>query len=122
MPDGGLTCIHIVYTIPQPFEWDPAKREANLRKHGIDFSGAVRIFDDRVVEREDRRRDYGELRVVALGEVEGILLAVVYTPRGSVFRIISARKAHRHEKAAYRQVQSPEAQGPHGQGAGSQPD
>ena len=99
-----------------------AVRHQDLRKHGIDFSGAVRIFDGPVLEREDRRRDYGELRLVALGEVEGVLLAVVYTPRGSVFRIIPARKAHRYEKAAYRQVQSPEAQGPHGLGAGSRPD
>jgi uncharacterized protein len=102
-----------VYTVriysPKSFEWDPAKREANLRKHGIDFVRAVRIFEVPVLERQDRRRDYGEPRFVAVGLVEEILLAVVYTPRELTFRIISARKAHRHEKAAYRQVQPPEA-------------
>jgi uncharacterized DUF497 family protein len=75
-----------VYTLriysPKAFEWDPAKREANLRKHGIDFARAVRIFEAPVLERQDQRRDYGE-------------------PQD--------RKAHRHEKAAYRQIQSPEA-------------
>jgi uncharacterized DUF497 family protein len=102
-----------VYTLriysPKTFEWDPAKREANLRKHGIDFARAVRIFEAPVLERQDRRRDYGEPRFVALGVVEEVLLSVVYTPRESVLRIISARKAHRHEKAAYRQIQSTEA-------------
>jgi hypothetical protein len=102
-----------VYTLriynSRTFEWDPAKREANLRKHGIDFARAVRVFEGQVLEREDRRRDYGEARFVALGAVEELVLAVVYTPRGAAFRIISAREAHRHEKAAYRQVRSPEA-------------
>ena len=102
-----------VYTLriysPKTFEWDPEKREANLRKHGIDFADAVRIFEGPVLEREDRRRDYSELRFVALGAVEEVLLSVVYTPREPAFRIISAREANRHEKAAYRQVQSPEA-------------
>ena len=101
-----------VYTLriynPEAFEWDPAKRQANLRKHGIDFAGAVRIFEGPVLEREDRRRDYGEPRLVALGEVEEVLVAVVYTLREAAFRIISARRAHRHEQAAYRQAQSPE--------------
>ncbi len=94
---------------PEAFEWDPAKRQANLRKHGVDFVAAVRIFEGPVLEREDRRRDYGEPRFVALGAVEELLLAVVYTPRRAVFRIISARRANRHEKAAYRQIQPAEA-------------
>ena len=97
-----------IYT-PQAFEWDSAKRETNLRKHGVDFARAVRIFEAPVLERQDRRRDYGEPRFVALGAVEELLLAVVYTPRELAFRIISAGNAHRHEKAAYRQVQSPKA-------------
>ena len=91
------------------FEWDPAKREANLVKHGIDFARAARIFEAPALERPDRRRDYGEERFVALGAVEELVLAVVYTPRETAFRIISAREAHRDEKAAYRQVRSPEA-------------
>jgi uncharacterized protein len=102
-----------VYTVriysPKGFEWDPAKREANLRKHSVDFAGAVRIFESPVLEREDRRRNYAEARFVALGRLDEVLLAVVYTPRGPTFRIISARKANRHEKRAYRQVQSSEA-------------
>ena len=97
-----------IYT-SRTFEWDPAKREANLLKHGIDFPRAVRIFEAPVLERQDGRRDYGEPRFVALGAVEELVLAVVYTPREADFRIISAREAHRDEKAAYRQVRPPEA-------------
>ena len=97
-----------IYT-PEIFEWDPAKRDANLRKHGIDFARAVRIFEGPVLEREDRRRDYGESRFMTLGEVEGLILAVVFTYREAGLRIISARKANRYEKAAYSEIRSPEA-------------
>jgi uncharacterized protein len=92
-----------IYT-SQSFEWDPTKREANLQKHGIDFVDAVRIFEGLVLEHEDRRKEYGEARFLGLGNVEEQLVAVIYTPRGATFRIISARKANRHEKAAYREV------------------
>lgn len=43
-----------MYTVriysPTGFEWDPAKRRANLRKHGVDFVGAVRVFEGPVLE------------------------------------------------------------------------
>jgi hypothetical protein len=42
------------------FEWDAAKNTANLAKHGIDFHDAVRIFEGPVLEKTDRRQDYGE--------------------------------------------------------------
>ncbi len=45
---------------PEAFEWDRAKREVNLRKHGLDFLKAVRVFEGPVLERQDQRRDYGE--------------------------------------------------------------
>jgi uncharacterized DUF497 family protein len=84
------------------FEWDEAKRAANLAKHGVDFVAAVRVFEDeRLVEAEDQRREYGELRVRALGLSRGLLLMVVYTDRGDARRIISARRANRHERIAY---------------------
>ncbi len=49
------------------FAWDPAKNEANLEKHGVDFEDAIRIFEGPTLEQEDARRDYGERRVQALG-------------------------------------------------------
>ncbi len=86
------------------FEWDAAKNRANIRKHGIDFADAARIFDGLVLERVDDRFDYGEERVVAVGEVEGRTVLVVYSRRGGDRRIISARKASRNERQAYRAI------------------
>lgn len=83
------------------FEWDESKRKSNLSKHGIDFVDACRIFAGPLVERDDDRKDYGESRIAALGEVEGIVVYVVYTWRGDVCRLISARKAGTDERAAY---------------------
>jgi uncharacterized DUF497 family protein len=84
------------------FEWDPAKRRANLRKHKIDFADAARIFDGLTVEEVDDSMDYGEERILALGETNGRIIVVTYTWRGDVRRIISARKATKHEAAKYR--------------------
>lgn len=52
------------------FEWDEAKRLANIQKHGIDFADVIEMFDGRVIENEDRRRHYGEQRVRAVGTPE----------------------------------------------------
>jgi len=49
----------------------------------------------------DDRRDYGEARVRAIGEVDGVVLHVVFTDRGDVRRIISARLADRKERARW---------------------
>ena len=84
------------------FEWDEAKREANLVKHGVDFVDAVDIFADQLrVERVDRRREYAEERRQVVGMVRGQALFVVYTLRGEVRRLISARRASGNERRAY---------------------
>lgn len=82
-------------------EWDDLKRQANFAKHGIDFIDAVHIFDGPFVEREDRRRNYGEQRYRVLGAVEGRVLQLVYTWRDDRRRIISARRARRDERREY---------------------
>jgi uncharacterized DUF497 family protein len=83
------------------FEWDPEKHQANRAKHGVGFDDASRIFEGRVLEKIDNRRDYGEQRIAAVGVVNGLELFVAYTWRGSRRRIISARRANKHEKQAY---------------------
>jgi uncharacterized DUF497 family protein len=93
------------------FGWDARKSARNLRDRGFDFEFASRIFERQTLEREDRRRDYGERRIIALGQVEGIGLTVVYTDRagirdGGVRRIISARVSSRRERQAYKQAVS----------------
>ena len=48
--------------------------------------------------------DYGERRVGAVGQVEGIVLVVLYMPRDDTLRIISARRANRRERHVYQQT------------------
>lgn len=80
------------------FGWDEGKHKRNVRSRGIGFDVAARIFEGRTVEWLDDRFDYGERRIRAIGEADGGLLTVVYTLRGEVRRIISARRANRKER------------------------
>ena len=94
------------YTRSCDFEWDDAKSDANLTERGFDFEFASLIFNGPTLEREDRRKDYGERRVVATGTADGIHLTVVYTDRqGSdeeiLRRIISAHRSNRRERTRY---------------------
>jgi uncharacterized protein len=82
-------------------EWDEQKRHTNIAKHGLDFVAAAKVFDGPILEVEDRRRYYGEVRFLALGEVAGQVIHVVYTWRGRRRRIISARRASRDERQRY---------------------
>ena len=84
------------------FEWDDAKSDACFAERGFDFAYAVQVFldPDRLVE-ADNRFDYGEARYRVLGQIEGRLFLVVYTPRGDGFRMISARQANAKEAARY---------------------
>jgi uncharacterized protein len=52
------------------FTWDKANRRANLRKHGIDFADAERIFRGFTLTAEDTREAYGEGRFLTLGLLE----------------------------------------------------
>ena len=83
------------------FEWDEAKRQSNLAKHGLDFAD-VDEFDwsDPLTWRDDRR-DYREERLVAVAAFRGILHSVSFTLRGRSVRIISFRRASRKEVRRY---------------------
>lgn len=84
------------------FDWHEEKALANLTKHGVSFEIAARVFLDPVrLDRYDGREDYDEDRFVTIGLVGNTELAVAYTMRGDVIRIISARQAARHEKHEY---------------------
>jgi uncharacterized protein len=87
------------------FEWDEAKSNRNRAERGFDFEYACRIFVRQVLEeKDDRRRNYGESRIIATGEIGTETFVVVYTSRGNRRRIISARPAKRRERDAYRQA------------------
>lgn len=89
------------------YEWDERKNHANLEKHGLSFELAAEIFSGPVLIGDDPRRyetAHGvERRHIAIGEVEGIIvIVVVFTMRNETKRIISARKANRDEREAYK--------------------
>jgi len=83
------------------FEWDEAKRQANITKHGLDFVEAVDVLEDAPTLFVDDRFDYGEPRCIAIGEAKGRPLVVVFTIREDIFRIISVRKANARERRKY---------------------
>jgi uncharacterized protein len=84
------------------FEWDNRKAAVNWRYHGVTFDQAAKAINDPfVIERIDDREAYGEERINALGICDGVLLHVTYTERGERIRIISARRAERHEQDNY---------------------
>ena len=89
--------------MPTGFEWDDEKAASNIRDHeGVTFEQAAAAFSDPfAVEWIDEREDYGEERSILLGRIRGQLLYVVYTERGTNIRIISARRATRHEQDIY---------------------
>jgi uncharacterized DUF497 family protein len=82
-------------------EFDLAKDAANRIKHGVSLDLALVILANLVGEAADTRLKYGEARVNAFGLVAGRLFVCTYTMHGPVFRIISVRKAHRKEQAAW---------------------
>ena len=82
-------------------EWDEAKREENLRKHGIDFVGVETLFEGFTATIEDDRLDYGEQRFVTFGIMEGRVVVVVHTEQSDTIRIISIRKATKREEQGY---------------------
>lgn len=86
------------------FEWDEAKNRINIKKHKISFKTAISVFKD-----ENRLEIYDELhseiedRYITIGVINNdiFLVSVVYTERGEVTRLISARKATLEERRKY---------------------
>ncbi|MDP3544795.1 MAG: BrnT family toxin [Phreatobacter sp.] len=81
------------------FEWDEQKRLANLAKHGIDFKDAINVLGQNGPLYESVRS--GEMRWVTIGIQDDVLIAVVWTLRGETCRLISARRARKHEREDY---------------------
>ena len=63
------------------YTWTIEKNRSNLQKHSIAFEDAKRIFEGLTVERVDNRFDYGEIRVYAIGLVNGVEITVIYSDR-----------------------------------------
>ena len=83
------------------YQWDPNKAKSNDKKHGVKFADAVGVFEDEnAITVEDEHES--ESRFITIGrDFLRRILVVVYTFRGVVIRIISARKATAREKKIY---------------------
>ena len=64
------------------YTWDARKNRSNVKRHKIAFEDAIRIFDGPTVEQIDDRFDYEEIRIYAIGLVNGLEITVIYTDRG----------------------------------------
>ena len=82
--------------------FDQQKRERTLRERGLDFADARRVFAGRHATLPDDRKDYGEDRFISAGMLDGLLVVLVWTPRGVARRIISMRHAHAKEERRWR--------------------
>ncbi len=82
------------------FEWDEEKRESNLAKHGIDFDRAILLWDGRdFIEWQSTQSE--EERWLRTGTIDERFMTVIWTSRGEIVRIVSARRARDGEKRKY---------------------
>ena len=83
------------------FAWSEAKLALNIQQHGLDFVDAQRVFGGPTFTYEDDRFDYSERRFVSLGILDGMVVSIVHTESPRLIRVISFRKATKHEQAIF---------------------
>ncbi len=81
--------------------FDPAKHAVTLRERGLDFRDAAEVFAGPDITVIDARRDYGEIRYITAGYLDGDFVVVVWTPRGAARHVISMRYGHAKEAARF---------------------
>ncbi|MCD6184330.1 MAG: BrnT family toxin [Deltaproteobacteria bacterium] len=82
------------------YTWHEEKRQSNIRKHGLDFTHAHKVFTEATFTFEDNRFDYGEQRFVTIGLLDDVVV-IVHTETIEEIRIISMRRANKHEQTLY---------------------
>lgn len=85
-------------------EYDEAKRQANIKKHGVDLLFGALIFEGPTFEVPSPRN--GEDRILAVGLVDGEVFVTVYVKRGDAIRLISTRKGGRRDRQRYEEALS----------------
>ena len=83
------------------YEWDEGKREANLIKHGVDFTEVYNFQREKAQIKADTRKNYSERRYTATGFIDARPHPLVFTFRQETTRIIGLRKANKREKMTY---------------------
>jgi|SRR4051812_8843721 len=86
---------------PVALEWDERKSARNVAQKRPPFEDVVRFDFGAAMIFEDRRKDYGERRMVAISYVDRRLHVLVFTERGGGIRVISFRHANEREIARY---------------------
>ena len=84
--------------------YDPAKDAHNVSTRGISFAAAADFEWSGALIVEDRRRDYGERRMRAMGYLDGRLHVVVFTDRADATHVISLRRANQRERTTYERL------------------
>jgi uncharacterized DUF497 family protein len=92
-------------------EFDPAKDARNIALRGISLAAAESLLAGLTVERIDERRDYGETRIIAIGEINGREFVCVDTRRGENQRPITLRRASGKERNVYQKAKASRAAG-----------
>jgi len=82
-------------------EFDATKNALTIAKHGVDFAMVDAFEWDSALVVEDTRRDYGEMRLIALGYIGNRLHVLAFTIRDERIRPISLRKANKREIKRY---------------------
>jgi Uncharacterized protein conserved in bacteria len=84
------------------YSYDPKKKASNLKKHGLDFDDARSVIESgEAITLEDRRFDYGEVRYLTLGLLDGEVVIIATAETDKTIRIISMRKAVKNEQKIF---------------------
>ena len=81
--------------------WDDDKRRTNIQKYGFDFADAATLLDSLTYTFEDARFAYGERRFITMGMLHETVVVIAHTETARQIRIISMRKATKHEQTLY---------------------
>ena len=92
------------------FDWDEGNRDKNLHRHGVTDAECEEVFlNEPLMVARDEKHSEGETRFYALGRTNALRrLFVVFTARGALIRVISARDMNRNERRAYPAEQNEE--------------
>ena len=82
------------------FEWDEAKRLANIEKHAVDFRDVPLAFDDAHLVAPARETTH-EHRWLMIGRLDGRCVVIIFTRRDGAVRVISMRRARDDERKRY---------------------
>lgn len=90
-----------MYNEVMRFTWDELKQRSNLKKHGLDFRDARKVFEGPTFTIPDIRFDYGEERFATLGLLDSGVVVIVHTETKNEIRIISMRKGTENEQEIF---------------------